>query len=209
MPQTDPALPETPACPQAPADCAAPGQPDAADRRAVIEQLFRDHNQLLVRFLEARLESRQEAKDLAQEAYVRLLELERPDTISFLRAYLFRIAGNLAIDRIRSRGARHHVDVLDFFVDNEQSNRVEQEAVAVEQAARFWESLRELPRHYRQAVVMNRIQDLSTQEIAASLGKTDRTVRRYIADALTYCRLRLLGQTPAQAGARALCDDQQ
>jgi RNA polymerase sigma-70 factor (ECF subfamily) len=178
----------------------------SGSRSAAIEQLFREHNHLLICFLEARLGHRQEAKDVAQEAYVRLLELERPNTISFLRAYLFKIAANLAIDRIRSRGTRRRVDVLNFFVDDE-SDRVEQEVEAAEQAGRFWESLGELPRPYRQAVVMNRIQDLSTLEIAASLGKTDRTVRRYIADALTYCRLRLLGQSSRQAHAAAFRDE--
>ncbi|HWG77130.1 MAG TPA: sigma-70 family RNA polymerase sigma factor [Steroidobacteraceae bacterium] len=172
-----------------------------------IEQLFREHNHLLICFLEARLGHRQEAKDVAQEAYVRLLELERPNTIGFLRAYLFKIAANLAIDRIRSRGTKRRADVLNFFVDEDHSDRVEQEVEAAEQAGRFWESLGELPRHYRQAVVMNRIQDLSTLQIAASLGKTDRTVRRYIADALTYCRLRLVGQSPRQASATAFRDE--
>ncbi len=174
---------------------------------AAIEQLFREHNHLLICFLEARLGHRQEAKDVAQEAYVRLLELDRPNTIGFLRAYLFKIAANLAIDRIRSRGVKRRVDVLHFFVDEEHSDRVEQEAVAAEQAGRFWQSLSELPRHYRQAVVMNRIQDLPTVQIAASLGKTDRTVRRYIADALTYCRLRLLGQTPGEASGATFRDE--
>lgn len=176
-------------------------------RSSAIEQLFREHNDLLIRFLLARLGHRQEAKDVAQEAYVRLLALERPNTIGFLRAYLFKIAANLAVDRIRSRGAKDHVDALDFFVEDEYSDRVEQEAVAAQQAGLFWESLDELPPHYQQAVVMNRIQDLSTQEIAASMGKTDRTVRRYIADALIYCRLRLLGQTPDQASAGAFRDE--
>lgn len=206
-PLVDPARPALPACPDNQHDCSDAGHPGATERKAVVEQLFREHNRLLIRFLEARVENRQEARDLAQEAYVRLLELDRPNTIGFLRAYLFRIAANLAIDRFRSRSVRHHVDVLDFFVDSEHSDRVEQEAVAAEQANHFWKCLHELPQRYRQAVVMNRIQDLSTQEIATSMGKTDRTVRRYIADALTYCRLRLLGQTSEQAAPRILSDD--
>lgn len=48
---------------------------------------FRNHNQTLVRFLKARLGSEQEAKEVAQEAYVKLLQLERAGAISFMRAY--------------------------------------------------------------------------------------------------------------------------
>jgi DNA-directed RNA polymerase specialized sigma24 family protein len=45
----------------------------------------------------------QEAKEVAQEAYVRLLSLEDSGAVSFLRAFLFKTAANLAVDRIRSR----------------------------------------------------------------------------------------------------------
>ena len=55
-------------------------------RAALIEQLFRQHNQSLVRFLAAKLHSEQEARDVAQEAYVRVLRLDAPEAVSYLRA---------------------------------------------------------------------------------------------------------------------------
>jgi DNA-directed RNA polymerase specialized sigma24 family protein len=79
-------------------------QADAArDRSAHIERLFREHNQSLVRFLNARLASEHEAREVAQEAYVRLLQLDKPGAIGFLRAFLFKTASNLAVDRLRHR----------------------------------------------------------------------------------------------------------
>jgi DNA-directed RNA polymerase specialized sigma24 family protein len=44
----------------------------------LVERLFREHNEALVRFLLARLRSRQAALEVAQEAYVRLLVWTSP-----------------------------------------------------------------------------------------------------------------------------------
>ena len=75
----------------------------AEERRAVIQRLFEDHNDSLLRFLSVRLRSVEEAREVAQEAYVRLLKLDEPNAVSFFRAFLFRTAANLAIDRMRKR----------------------------------------------------------------------------------------------------------
>ena len=75
-----------------------------------VSQLFRDHNRMLVGYLTSRLRSEQEAKEVAQEAYVRLLQLQDPGTPSLLRAYLFKTATNLAIDRLRHRRVQHQAE---------------------------------------------------------------------------------------------------
>ena len=82
-----------------------------------VERLFREHNRALVSFLAARLGSEQEARELAQEAYVRLLRLDHPSASSFLRAHLFHIAANLAIDRLRQRAFHARTPLNDLFQD--------------------------------------------------------------------------------------------
>src|SRR5262245_4031701 len=78
----------------------------APDHHATVNQLFREHNQALIKFLLTRVSSEQEVRDLAQEAYVRLLQLHQPGAVSFLRGYLFRLAANLSIDRARRHKVR-------------------------------------------------------------------------------------------------------
>src|ERR1700689_2137164 len=75
-----------------------------------VSYLFREHNRALVSYLAARLWSEQEAKEVAQEAYVRLLQLHKPGAPSLLRAYLFKTATNLAIDRLRRRRIRQRAE---------------------------------------------------------------------------------------------------
>src|SRR5579859_6647978 len=76
-------------------------EPTRAAQSERIERLFREHNEALVRFLLARLRSRQAALEVAQEAYVRLLSLDQPGAVSYLRSFLFKTAANIAIDRRR------------------------------------------------------------------------------------------------------------
>ena len=84
------------------ADQAVEPVPDNEESRAsVVERLFREHNEALIRFLRGRVGSHNEALEVAQEAYVRLLSLDEPGAVSYLRAFLFKTAANIAIDRRR------------------------------------------------------------------------------------------------------------
>src|SRR5699024_4285217 len=76
----------------------------------------REVNESLIRVLWARLGSYEDAQEVAQEAYVRLLNLDDPGVVSYQRALLFRIAKNLAIDRLRRRA----------YMETPDSNRIDQ-----------------------------------------------------------------------------------
>ena len=95
--------------------------PDLTAHAQLIERLFREHNEALLRFLQSRLHSAQDAREVAQEAYVRLLSLHSPGAVSYLRAFLFQTAANLALDRLR-RGQVHNrataQPMFTEFVDN-------------------------------------------------------------------------------------------
>lgn len=177
------------------------GDEDLRVRAAAVSELFRQHNRTLVRFLDARLQNEQEAREMAQEAYVRLLELGRTGAVGFLRAYLFRIAFNLAMDRIRSRKSRSRLDAakLQPVEDIFEQSFVEKHVLAADELQVFRASLEELPEHHRQALVMNRLDGLSTAEIGRRLGKSERMIRRYVVYALIYCRHRIGGLTAAEA----------
>src|SRR5262249_57323704 len=60
-----------------------------------VEGLAQDCGNDLVRFIARRLRSAAEARDLAHEAYVRLLRVKRRDLIRDPQAYLYRIAANV------------------------------------------------------------------------------------------------------------------
>lgn len=167
----------------------ATAPPPAA--RIDVERLFREHNAALLRFIAARVGSEHEAREIAQEAYVHLLQLDHPEAVSYLRAFLFRTAANLAIDRLRQRGRRAHVtaltdvDIVAFELSPERQLGGQQ-SMKVLMAA-----VEELPAKCRQAFLLHRLHDLHIEDIAARMNIGACMVRRYIARALDYLRHRL------------------
>jgi RNA polymerase sigma factor (sigma-70 family) len=119
-----------------------------------VERLFREHNRALVAFLTARLGSEQEAREVAQEAYVRLLRLDQPTASSFLRAHLFHIAANLAIDRLRHRTLRARKPLDELFQDLLFTPTPEHQALAAEEIDVMRRALRELPAKSAQAFTL-------------------------------------------------------
>jgi len=154
----------------------------------MIAELFREHNESLIRFLTARMRSRQEANEVAQEAYVRLLDLHQPGAVSFLRAFLFKTAANLAVDRMRSRGRRERLRESVLFEEFRDTPSPERAAVGTQGVEIVERLLHELPPKCRLAFLLNRVQGLDPGEIALQMGVSERTVRHYILQAFSHCR---------------------
>jgi RNA polymerase sigma-70 factor (ECF subfamily) len=154
--------------------------------------------------LNSRLHSVSEAKEVAQEAYVRVLQLDKPGASNLLRAYLFRVALNLAIDRIRRRKVQQRIYVSDpdLMEAAEDLCDPERYAVAREDLMLVARSLTELPEKCLKAFLMYRLEGETQARIAERLGITDRTVNSYVRRAMLYCRLRLEGVSAEEAKAR-------
>ncbi len=179
---------------------------DPADRTQghthALSHLFEEHNRTLQSFLVARLGNEQEAREVAQEAYVRLLQLHQPGTVSFLRAYLFKTAANLAVDRIRQRANRDRLDRSGPERDIVDRLSPDRRLMAAEELAVLEQALRELPAAYRRAFILQRFEECSTADVARALGVQERMARNYISRAAIYCKLRLDGVPPSEATAR-------
>jgi len=168
----------------------AAGQPAVKEesRAAVVERLFREHNEALLRFLRTRVGSHNEALEIAQEAYVRLLSLDQPGAISYLRAFLFKTAANIAIDRHRRHQSYDRATGRQLFTELTET-RTPERLVASEQTLRRLGTLIEsMPSKCRAAFVMSQIQGLDASTIAAALDITDSMVRKYVVRALLHCR---------------------
>jgi len=162
----------------------------AAEYRATVNQLFREHNRALVNFLLARVQSEAEAKDLAQEAYVRLLQLDQPNAVGFLRGYLFRIAANLSVDQVRARISRERVAV-ELFDELGEPDEIEHRAILREEFDIVCTALHDLPPKCQKAFLLHVIEGYSHCETARAVGCNERMVRYHVSRALLHCRQKL------------------
>jgi RNA polymerase sigma-70 factor (ECF subfamily) len=174
----------------------------ASAHAAAIKQLFDAHNRALVSFLNARLHDLTAAHDIAQEAYVRLLALDSLDAVGFLRAYLFRIAANLAVDRLRQRVERETATPREFFEALSDERSPERIAIAAEELEVVRRVVLELPAKCRMAFIWHVFDGQSTVDIAARLNLSDRMIRLYIAEALALCKAKVCDTLVHQRGAQ-------
>jgi RNA polymerase sigma factor (sigma-70 family) len=177
-----------------------------SSRAELVARLFREHNDALVSLLALRLRSLHDAKEVAQEAYVRLLQLGRSDgAISLLRSYLFRIALNLAVDRLRHRNVRWHAAAAvkaELFDSFSPQNDAECGLLASEELDFVRRALTELPKPCQRAFWMHRAHGATVAQIAVALNVSERMVRHHISRALIYCQIRMSGANEAQAKER-------
>lgn len=156
-----------------------------------VAALFREHNRALVAFLQCRLHSASDAQEVAQEAYMRLVTLERPDEVGSLRAYLFRVASNLAVDRLRMRKVRDEHAFAPPEEDLHMAPIPERHAAATHQLHALQQALRELPAKTGRAFVMHVIEGREVGAIARAMKISERMVRYHVANALAHCRARV------------------
>ncbi|GLQ88068.1 RNA polymerase sigma factor [Dyella flagellata] len=155
---------------------------------ADIEKLFREHNRALIAFLQCRLNSFSDAQEVAQEAYLRMLTMDNREEVDSLRGYLFKVAGNLAIDRLRKRKVRSDFAVVQSQDEPVDEHRPDHHAMAVEQVAGVRQALRELPAKTSQAFVMHVIEGRDFSHVAQTMKLSERMVRYHVANALAHCR---------------------
>jgi RNA polymerase sigma factor (sigma-70 family) len=182
-----------------------PEEPATESRAAEVARIFREHNRKLVGLLVTRLKNEQEAKEIAQEAYVKVLQLEpKPGTVSYLRSYLFRVAENLAVDRLRQRQIRERIDQLDSINDLFEDAPAERAAIAEQELALLRRVVAELPETCREAFRLYKLADLPIEKVAQLLGLKERMVRRHVSRALVYICLRCEGHSAKESWDRVL-----
>ena len=176
-------------------DTVSPHPDDPVTRTAThvarLEALCRTHHRALLAFLQCRLQSPSDAQEVAQEAYVRMLTLARPDSVDDLRAYLFRTASNLAMDRLRQRGI--HARAVDEVAIREAQTAPapERRAMAVERLHGLKQALGELPPKTREAFMAHMVEGLDFGAVARAMKLSERMVRYHVTRALAHCRARV------------------
>ena len=156
-----------------------------ADTRRQLEALFRRQGPALVRFLSRRA-SREEAQDLAQEAFLRLTRAADSQPLQKPEAYLARIARNLLRDRAKSvsgyRERTHAVFEPDLHAANDGDPHLALEARQL--LERHEAAVLKLRPKTREIYLRHRIDGQTYAEIAAALGLGVSAVEKHMMKAI-------------------------
>jgi RNA polymerase sigma-70 factor (ECF subfamily) len=157
----------------------------AGDREAYT-LLVQRYKGPLYRYLLRMLRRPAEAEDAAQEAFLRAyLSLASYDSTYRFSTWLFRIATNLTLNRIKAEKRLTSLEMLQEspdgalreFADQSDDCRPGPEAERQELCEVVRECVDQLPPAYRSVVALRHLLDLSYQEIADSMELPINTVR--------------------------------
>lgn len=160
--------------------------------RDLLTDLYIDTDSDLRQYLRSKLSSRQDADDIAQESYLRMHRSGRVSVLANPRAFLFKIASNLVIDRARKhiRQGRHK-ELLGKPVNVSRAEEApcpnaspEASAAAREELFIVIDAIEALPFKCKKAFVLQRFNGLSHRQIADELLVSKSMVEKYMAQAL-------------------------
>ena len=146
--------------------------------------LYREQAPRLRRRVGVRLRSQEEAHDLVQDAFARLLGAAARQALDRPEAFLNRIVRNLLIDRSRRLAGRaQHLAISD--ATEPTVPPTQEEGIELEQMKeRYRAAVAALPERMREVFLLHRVEGLGYKEIAAMLGISIRTVEWHIAEAI-------------------------
>lgn len=165
----------------------------SSDQSDDLAALFRAHRAELQASTYRRVGDRELAADIVQDAFLRYAAMDpmarEANSIEQPRFFLWRIVTNLIIDRERQAGRRGVHGSIDVFEDTlaDAQPLPDRQFEASQRLTRLHAALEGLPPNCRDALLLNRLEGLSHQEIAQRLGVSPSMVSKYIMQALRHC----------------------
>lgn len=152
--------------------------------RELVGRAYRENRLAIYRYLIALGMNPAEAQDLAQEAFLRLyVAIRKGQRIENLRAWLFAVASNLALNQHRARQYRPAATEQDVAAwlqsQSDPHSDPEQALLDSERAVHLSEAIRGLSRQ-QQACLHLRAEGFRYREIARILGVTLPTVAEFV-----------------------------
>ena len=162
----------------------------AMPKEQTLHDLYRDHRGWLESWLRRRMGNACDAADLSQDTFLRLLaSSQRIADLHEPRAYLLTVGKRLLSNFYQRRSLEQaYLNALASLPEDCVPSP-EQRWLLLETLQALDELLDGLPRAVRRAFLWSQLEGLSYQQIAERLAVSERTIKRYMAQAYEHCLL--------------------
>lgn len=161
---------------------------------SAITCLYIEHIGEIRRFLTRRLSCVEVAAELAHEVFIRYMAAAPELPIQNPRAFLFRIAGNMAIDHARANplkaGQWLDIEACDELASDYPSP--ERFAIARQELDRLRQAIEELPPKCREVFVLHKFDGIPQASLAQKYQVTLNAIEKHLVRALIHLRLRVM-----------------
>ena len=167
---------------------------------------FLEHNTFLMKFLSGFLPAHQDIEDVAQEAYLRAYIAEQRESIEQPKAFLFRVAKNLALTRLtrKSRQITDYLEEAGASALSDTASATDHEVEAQQCIGLYCEAVASLPKKCRQVFLLRKVHGLAHKESGRRMSLSVSSVEKYLRQALLACEAHLErheGRRPSASAA--------
>jgi RNA polymerase sigma-70 factor (ECF subfamily) len=152
-----------------------------------VQALYIEHHSWLIGWLRRHLGNAEQAADLAQDTFIKVMTARNVQPLQQPRAYLATIARRLLIDYSRRQSLQHSYLEMLASQPERHAPSEEERALVLESLRLIDEMLQRLAEPVRTALLLSQLDGLSYDQIAEQLGVSTRTVKRYMAQAFEEC----------------------
>ncbi len=156
----------------------------------MIFRVFVENNAFLKKFLTRFMSSKQDIEDIVQEVYIRAHNAEKEKAIEQPKAFLFRVAKNLALDELnkKSRLVTSYLEDCIATIPVEKTASIESEAEANETLDIYCQAIEQLPDKCKHIFLLRKVHGLKHQEIATKLNISLSSVEKHLKMGGAFCQ---------------------
>ncbi len=152
-------------------------------RLSAVSAAFVENSGFLKKFLRRYFSKQQDIEDVVQETYLRAFAAERKKGIEHPKAFLFRVAKNVALTELTKKSRQ----ITDYLEESSASVAMETDASAYEETeaqeilGRYCDAVATLPDKCREVFLLRKVHGLPHKEIAERMSLSASSVAKYIA----------------------------
>ncbi|MCH2205758.1 MAG: RNA polymerase sigma factor [Lentisphaerales bacterium] len=157
-----------------------------------LDDIFQRYYEELKAYVLSQVDVKDDAGDIVHDTYLRLRRIDDWGKIQNSKAFIYRAARNLMIDRVRrfskqvSNDSESGKDVAEQTLQDRRSPL--EETLGVEKQRIIQEQISSLPEKCQEVFILHKFSGLKHAEIAAKLNISQSTVEKHIIKALRECR---------------------
>ncbi len=136
--------------------------------------------QELVYYVQRMVGDKDRAKDIIQEAYSRLLYVNKNSNIDNERAYLYKTSRNIVIDQSRKEKSSSETLYEEEEHSIPQEEQPQEQVVQLNQYEQMMKIVKSLPPKCQQAFILHVIEGYSRKEISSKMGISIAAVEKNI-----------------------------
>ena len=151
-----------------------------------LESMYTDFSRMVYWSAYSVLRAESDAMDVTQNTFLRAIKhMNKLSAMNDgqIKAWLYRVSVNLALDIKRKQKREYPVDELPERESGDVLDMPEPSAITAEQKRIVREAIERLPDIYREAVMLHYYSNMSCEDIAALTGTTEGTVKSRISRA--------------------------